>query len=69
MTALADLFGFKTKKEPQQPTPPPAPSPIDADAKAKEDQKRRQLISQRTGGKTILSSETGIAGTKSLLGE
>jgi len=70
MTALADLFGFKTKKAETPKPSPSVPSPVDADAKARDELRRKRLISQRTGGKTLLSSEYG-QGTqaKNLLGE
>jgi len=63
--------GGKEKKK-EVPTALEAPTPESAEEKAKEEMKKRRKISDRTGGKTILSSRYGgntDTTTKNLLGE
>ena len=64
------LANNSKKKAPKQIEAPKVPTIGDADALARESEKKRRTMIQRTGGKTILSSEYE-QGTqaKSLLGE
>lgn len=75
MTALAGAGAGaalnQPKKKPDMPATPVAPTVESAEDKAKAETLRRRKIINRTGGKTILSSQYGSntdTATKTLLG-
>lgn len=64
---MALAGGNKGPEAPMQ--APQGPTAEGADNAAKAETLRRRKIIERTGGKTILSSDYGTTGSKTLLGE